>query len=185
MARLSRVPVWVSPPLRAVAYTEDYLLRLFGRLESPEALGAHSALAWLGGAGGEQTLGPLVWRAPPEEELAWSFLAVADTLAEGGPYPSSAWWAQRRGIAPMTDEQWAQRVRSWPERLYAHGVTCALGWVLGELDDPALMAPLRTGDGAAISYAEREEYRARLRAFALPDGALAADILGERPSASR
>jgi hypothetical protein len=51
-----------------------------------------------------------------------------------------------------------------------------LGWVLGEIDDPAIMAPVRTGDGGAISFAEREEYRTRLRAFALPDGAQATDL---------
>jgi hypothetical protein len=51
-----------------------------------------------------------------------------------------------------------------------------LGWVLGEINDPAIMAPVRNGDGGAISFAEREEYRIRLCAFALPDGARAADV---------
>jgi hypothetical protein len=170
------VPTWVRPSPNAVIHIEDYLLRLFGQTRSPEVLGSHSALAWLGGADGEQTIGPLAWRAAPDEELAWSFLAVADTLAEGEPYPPPAWWAQRRGIAPMTAEHWVRLTGSWYERHYAHGVTCGLGWVLGEIDDPAIMAPVRTGDGGAISFAEREEYRTRLRAFALPDGAQATDL---------
>src|SRR6478752_3369042 len=50
MARLSSVPDWVRPSLRAVASVEDYLLRLFGRTRSSEVLGGHAALAWLGGA---------------------------------------------------------------------------------------------------------------------------------------
>jgi hypothetical protein len=184
MARLMGVPDWVRPSKRAVAAVEDYLLRLFGRTRSSEALGGHAALAWLGGMDGDATVGPLVWRAGPDRvDLAWSFLAVADVLAEGDPYPSAAWWRERRGIGPMSPLQWARRAESWVERQYAHGVTCALGWVLGEIDDPALMAPLHTGSGAVIPFAEREEYRIRLRACALPDAARAADLRSWPPVA--
>jgi hypothetical protein len=185
MARLTSVPGWVRPPVRAVASVEDYLLRLYGRTRSAEALGGHAALAWLGGVDGGATVGPLVWRAAPDHvELVWSFLAVADVLAEGEPYPSASWWRERRGIGPMSPLQWAKRAESWVERQYAHGVTCALGWVLGEIDDPALMAPLHDGAGAVIPFAEREEYRIRLRACALPDGARAGD-LGSWPPVAR
>src|SRR3954465_6019543 len=100
MARLTSVPHWVRPPLRAVDSVEGYLLRLFGRTRSSEALGGHAALAWLGGTDRDATGGPLVGRAAPDHvELAWSFLAVADVLAEGEPYPSANWWRERRGIA--------------------------------------------------------------------------------------
>ena len=57
MARLTSVPDWVRPPLRAVASVEDYLLRLFGRTRSSEALGGHAALAWLGGVDGRRDRG--------------------------------------------------------------------------------------------------------------------------------
>jgi hypothetical protein len=62
-ARLSSVPGWVRPSPDAIVAIEDYLLRLFGRTRSPEVLRGHSALACLGGAEGEQTLGPLARRA--------------------------------------------------------------------------------------------------------------------------
>ena len=131
------------------------------------------------------TVGPLVWRAAAGPcELAWSFLAVADVLAEGEPYPSASLVAgasrHRADVAVAVGEADGVLV----ERQYAHGVTCALGWVLGEIDDPALMAPLHTGTGAVIPFAEREEYRIRLRACALPDGARAGD-LGSWPPVAR
>ena len=49
------------------------------------------------------------------------------------------------------------------ERFYAHGVRAALGWALGIIDDPTLLAPTRTGDGNPIDPADRERYRQRLR----------------------
>jgi hypothetical protein len=76
-----------------------------------------------------------------------------------------------------------RRADSWVERQYAHGVTCALGWVLGEIDDPALMAPLHNGAGAVIPFVEREEYRIRLRACALPDSARVGDLTSWPPVA--
>ncbi|WP_141282391.1 hypothetical protein [Pseudonocardia hydrocarbonoxydans] len=166
MAKLSTVPAWVRRPLPAVAGVEDFLLRLYRRTESAEALAGFIALSWLGG---EAADGPLLWAAPPEERFARAFLAVADALAEGESYPPPEWWRAEAGcLAPMTEAQWNERAGSWPERFYAHGVVCALGWVLGVFDDPAIMAPLHCGDGRSVGYGPREEWRVRLRACAVP-----------------
>jgi hypothetical protein len=166
MAKLSTVPAWVRRPLPAVAGVEDFLLRLYRRTESPEALAGFIALSWLGG---DEAAGPLLWAAPPEERFANAFLAVADALAEGEPYPAPEWWDAEAGcLRPMIEAQWNERGGSWPERFYAHGVVCALGWVLGVFDDPAIMAPLRCGDGNSVGYGPREEWRFRLRACAVP-----------------
>lgn len=68
----------------------------------------------------------------------------------------------------MTEAQWIGRAGTWSERYYAHGVVCALGWVLGVFDDPAVMAPLHRGDGSSVGYGPREEWRVGLRACAVP-----------------
>lgn len=141
-----------------------------GRIESPEALAGYSALSWLGGESGAETMGPLLWPAPPQERFANAFLAVADALAEGRIYPAPDWWRAEVGcLAPMTATQWNERAESLPERYYAHGVVCALGWVLGIFNDPAILAPLHNGDGSSVGYGAREEWRVRLRACAVPD----------------
>lgn len=166
VAKLSTVPAWVRRPLPAVAGVEDFLLRLYRSTESPEALAGFIALRWLGG---NETAGPLLWAAPPEERFANAFLAVADALAEGEPYPAPEWWDAEAGcLGPMTEAQWNERAGSLPERFYAHGVVCALGWVLGVFGDPAIMAPLHCGDGSSVGYGRREEWRVRLRACAVP-----------------
>lgn len=169
VAKLHAVPAWVRRPLPAVSGVEDFLLRLYRRTESPEALAGFIALSWLGGEDGAETAGPLLWAAPPEERFANAFLAVADALAEGEPHPPPEWWRAEAGsLGPMTETQWNERAESWPERFYAHGVACALGWVLGVFDDPAIMAPLHRGDGSSVGRGPREEWRVRLRACAVP-----------------
>lgn len=52
------------------------------------------------------------------------------------------------------------------ERFYCHGARVALGWVLGIINDPGLLTPIRDGDGAPIPDEDREVYRAHLRAIA-------------------
>lgn len=165
MSKLSGVPEWVCPRVRAVSGTESFLLWLFDRTRSPEVLGSWSSLSWLAGAEGEQTVSPLGRRGPPTEVVAWAEMTVANAVADGGRYPSSSWWAAR-GIDTrdrMPPEQWAARVGSGYEREYAHGVAVALGWLVGEVDDPTLMAPNRDGDGDLVVAADREEYRSVLR----------------------
>ncbi|GAY11644.1 hypothetical protein TOK_0027 [Pseudonocardia sp. N23] len=46
-----------------------------------------------------------------------------------------------------------------------HGAVVALGWLLGELTDPRLMAPIFDGAATRIPVAERELCRARLWAL--------------------
>lgn len=171
VARLSSVPGWVRPPLRAVADVEHYLLRLYGLLESPEALAGFSSLTWLGGDDGEQTRGPLVWRAAPTAAVADAFVRVANALADGEPYPSAGWWAREAPcLSPMSLQQWDEHAGPLSQRCYAHGVVCALGWARGLFDDPAILAPIHRGDGSTVTYTEREEYRVRLRGFVIPPG---------------
>lgn len=170
MARLQSVSGWVRPSLFAVAATEEFLLWLFDRTRAPQALGSWSSLSWLRAAEGERTPGPLVRHGLPTEVAAWADAAVADAIANGDPYPALSWWAVR-GIDTedrMTPEQWIPRTASLYERHYAHGVAVALGWLLGSIDDPALMAPIRDGDGECISAATRDEYRSVLRKLAEP-----------------
>lgn len=171
MARLSSVPEWVRPPLRAVADVEHYLLRLFGSTESPEALAGYGSLSWLGDADGEQRLGPLPWPMAPTVGVADAFTMVATALADGEPFPSEAWWTREApDLAPMTRKQWEDHSGPTSQRYYAHGVVCALGWARGLFDDPAILAPIHRGDGSTVSYGEREEYRVRLRGCAIPAG---------------
>ncbi len=177
MARLNGVPGWVRPPLRAVADVEHYLLRLFGSTKSPEALAGFGSLSWLGGAEGEQTRGPLPWRAAPTAAVADGLVAVANALAEGEPYPSPLWWRREvSGLGPMTKPLWEEHSGPMSQRFYAHGVVCALGWARGLFDDPAILAPIHRGDGSTVSFGEREEYRVRLRGFAIPPGLASAQL---------
>lgn len=163
----------MRPPPYAVAGTEDFLLWLFGRTKAPQALGSWSSLSWLAAAEGERTPGPLGRPGLPTEVAARADLAVADAIANAEPYPPSAWWADR-GIGlgdRMAHEQWAARTGSLYERHFAHGVTVALGWLLGSIDDPALMAPIRDGDGEFIPPATREEFGSVLRNLSAPPAA--------------
>lgn len=145
-----------------------------GRTRAPQALGSWSALSWL--AEGGQSPGLIVGRRPPTEVAAWAELAVADAVANAEGYPSSSWWAEH-GIeiaGRLPREDWAKRVGSLYERHCAHGVHVALAWVTGSVDDPALMAPIRDGDGDFIPQATRDEYRSVLRKLsAAPPGAAA------------
>lgn len=171
VAKLSSVPGWVRPPLRAVADIEHYLLRLYGSTNSPQALAGFSSLSWLGGSEGEETPGPLVWRSRPTVAVADGCISVATALADGDPYPSRAWWEREApALGQMSPGPWDEYSVPVMQRYYAHGVVCALGWARGIFDDPALLAPIHRGDGSTVTYSEREEWRVRLRGFAIPDG---------------
>jgi len=166
MARLTDVPDWVRPPFAAVCATEDFLLWLWGQMKSAELLGAHASLAWLGAEDGEETRTPVTTRMGlPSEVLARTEMHVADRIAEAEPYPSLYWWeAQQVFEAEQMDPgEWATRIASGYERHFAHGVTVALGWLLGEFDDPAMMAPLRLHDGTPLTAEERERLKEALR----------------------
>jgi len=170
MSDLSTVPGWVRPPPRAVARMEDFLLRLRGRTKSAETLGAWASLYWIAAPEGEGDQGPLTRRGRPTEDAARGEFRVADAITEGEPYPAAAWWAQRRIAATdrMPVAEWGIRVDSPYERYYCHGVRVALGWMLGIIDDPALLAPIRDGDGVSIPPADRNAYAGHLREIARP-----------------
>ncbi|MGD9986343.1 hypothetical protein [Pseudonocardia sp.] len=163
MSRLSSVPEWVCPPLRAVANIELFLLAEYRRTQAPQALGSWVSLSWLGAAAGERTPGPL-GEGLPSKAAAWSSMLVADALAEGEPYPPPGWWAVHE-IAPedrLTPGAWELRAGDSYVRHYMHGVVVTLGWLLGELTDPRLMAPFFDGAARRIPVAELELCRARL-----------------------
>lgn len=161
------MPEWVGPSLRgAVAETEQFLLRVFGVTRAPQALGSWVCLSWLSAEDAEATRGPL-GEGLPTESAAWAALLVADGIAESAPYPGLEWWAAR-GIAPadrLSADGWATRVGDGYTRQYMHGVTVAMAWLLGQLADPRLMAPVLDGNAARIPAADREECQARLWAI--------------------
>lgn len=166
MAKLSTVPGWVRPPLRAVTRVEDFTLRLYGRTKSPEVLGSWICLSWLGADEGERTNAPF-GRCLPTEVAAFRKLRIADRIAEGFRYPAASWWASF-GIEPvdrLSVEQWDEQVYNLHDRAHAHGVRVALGWLLGELDldEVGHMAPIHFEDGLRVDPAERELYANRLR----------------------
>jgi hypothetical protein len=65
----------------------------------------------------------------------------------------------------MPPDEWAARLDNPYERLFVHGTALALGWLLGEVTDPGLMAPTRCGDGSAIPSEDRAQYQQVLRAL--------------------
>lgn len=180
MTTLSTVPEWVRLPPPATVCMEGFLLRLYGRTKSPEVLGAWACLDWLGGWQGERTRGPLTRRGLPTEAAARGDMQVASAIAEGATYPSPTWW-DGLGIAVsdrMPAEEWATRIASEYERHYCHGVRVAFGWLLGVVDDAALLAPIRDGEGARIPAADRDAYRRHLREIAQFDPG--PEVPGER-----
>jgi hypothetical protein len=68
----------------------------------------------------------------------------------------------------MPPQQWAAWITSPAERHFAHGTVAALGWLLGEVTDPGLMAPLRRGDGTMIPPEDGAQYARVLRALSEP-----------------
>lgn len=149
---------------------EDFLLRLRGRTQSAETLGAWTGLYWLVAPEGERDRGPLTRRARPTEEAVRGEFRVADAIAEGEPYPGPSWWVQRGipGADRMPVSEWDVRIGSPYERFYCHGVRVALGWVLGIIGDPGLLAPIRDGYGVLIPPADRDAYANYLREIARP-----------------
>lgn len=170
VSKLSTVPGWVRPPPLAVARMEDFLLRLRGRTKSAETLGAWAGLYWLVASEGERDRGPLTRRGLPTENAVRGEFWVADAIAEGGSYPRPAWWVQHSvAVADrMPVTEWNIRIGSPYERYYCHGARVALGWVIGIIDDPGLLAPIRDGDGVRIPPADRDAYARYLREIARP-----------------
>lgn len=157
MAKLGSMPAWVRRPRAVVSATEDFLLWVFGETGSPEALGSRSTLAWLGGVDGES---PMIHRhADPTQQRALTEFLIAYPMSTGDPYPAMEWFAEQ-GLAPddvPTRGFWEAHAGYESTRCYAGGVSVALGWALGAIDDATLMTPLHCEDGRMIPDDERLE----------------------------
>lgn len=145
------------------------MLRMFDRIRSPEALGAWTSLHWFAEHDGEVPTDPMgrAWQ-PLTASVADSTMEIASSIASGDPFPPEEWWAGLGVVAAerVSPAEWAKRASSGYEQHYAHGVAVALGWTLGVIDDPRLMAPFRTGEGERLSFEVREQYRNILLALA-------------------
>lgn len=163
MARVRTVPVWVRPPAAVVASTEDFLLWVYGRTNSPEALGSRSALGWIGGL---DVTAPLSSRSEaPSQRRALSEFMLASRVSEQEPYPEVAWWREQ-GYEPgqaLPHEWWEANSGYGVSRAYAQGIALALGWAFGTIDDPTLLTPIHRDDGSEIPTADRAEYARVLR----------------------
>lgn len=152
------MPTWVRRPRLVVSGTEDFLLWLFDRTGSPDALGSRVALAWLGGL--DDQTSPMIHRlAEPTEQRARIEFLIASSISTSDQYPPAEWFGQYglTGDDVPTREFWAAHVAYESTRSYARGVTIALGWVLGAIDDPTMLTPLYREDGSTIPDDERLE----------------------------
>lgn len=152
------MPEWVQRPRMVVSATEDFLLWVFGQTGSPEALGSRVALAWLGGL--DDQTSPMIHRpAEPTQQRALTEFLITYPISTGEPYPAAQWFTEQ-GLAlddVPTRAFWDAHASYESTRSYARGVSIALGWALGAIDDPTLMTPLHCEDGTTIPDDERLE----------------------------
>jgi hypothetical protein len=151
------VPDWVPRSRLIVSAAEDYLLWLFGATGSPEVLGSLVALAWVGGI--DDTRSPMInqWVEPTKRRVMTEFL-IAAPISAGEPYPGQAWF-QDEGIpfeVVPSAEFWQAHVGFEATRSYARGISSALGWVLGVIDDLAHLTPVYWEDGAEMCHEDRQ-----------------------------
>jgi hypothetical protein len=168
MSRIRNIPEWVRRPVSVVSGTEAFLLWVFGRTDSPEALGSRVALAWLGEL---VTAAPLSGRSDPiSEARALAEFGIAKGVADGAPYPDAEWWAGRGlGLDATPSRRWWESNAAYGySRSYARGVAIAIAWALGVIEDPAFMAPFRREDGSDIPEWERADYARVLRKLSQP-----------------
>lgn len=168
MGKLRSVPGWVQRPMLVVAGTEDFLLWVFGQTGSPEVLGSRLSLAWIGRLDGQTS--PMVHRpAEPIKSRALAEFMIASSISTGDAYPPPEWWSQRRlpgGDVPSR-EFWGAHAGYESTRSFARGVSVALGWAFGVIDDPAHMTPVFREDGSKLSEQERQDCAQVLRTLSV------------------
>lgn len=184
MGKLRDVPGWVQRPRLVVSGTEDFLLWLFGETGAPEALGARTVLAWLGGL--EEAGAPMTHRlANPTRARALAEFAVAHAISIGAQYPTTEWFGSH-GLAPddlPTRAFWEAHAGYESTRSYALGAAVALGWVLGVIDDPGLLTPTYREDGGTLPDGDRAACARVLRTLSVqPLPAPARPVLSPRPA---
>ena len=150
------MPEWVPRSRLIVAAAEDFLLWLFGETGSPEALGSRVALAWIGGI---HATSPLIGQ-PVEatRRRAITEFFIADPISTGAPYPGAAWFRDR-GIpaaAAPSEEFWEVHTGYESTRSHARGITLALGWVLGAIEELRLLTPVHEENGALLPDGDRQ-----------------------------
>jgi hypothetical protein len=158
------VPEWVTRSRMIVSATEDFLLWLFGETGSPEVLGSRLALAWIGGI--DDTTSPMTHAAAaPTQRRGIAEFMVAEAISNGEPYPGPPWFAEQclpTGEAP-SQGFWEVHAGYAATRSYALGVTTAVGWAFGVVEDVAMMTPVYWEDGTELSDGDRRVCAATLR----------------------
>lgn len=144
------------------------MLRVFGWTEAPLALGAHSALAWIGGL---SPTTPLIGLPQgPSQSRAIAEFMVANKVAEGADYPEQAWWAEYAPkLARVYEPEWWAVNSHWGyTRDNAQGIQLAIGWAFGVIDNITVLTPAHAGDGSDIPQQRREEFARRLHTISTP-----------------
>ena len=158
------MPEWVSRSRLIVSATEAFLLWLFGETGSPEVLGSRLALAWIGGI--DDTTSPMVHAAasPTKRRVITEFM-IAEAISQGEPYPGEPWFAEQGLPAGEVPSQgfWEAHASYTAMRSYALGVTSAVGWAFGVIEDVAMMTPVYWEDGSELSAGDRRVCAASLR----------------------
>ncbi|WP_232666267.1 hypothetical protein [Pseudonocardia sp. TRM90224] len=145
---------------------------MFGSTEAPPALGARSALSWIGGL---SPTTPLVGLPHgPSQSRAIAEFMVANKVAAGEEYPPAPWWAKYDGFnldRAHSREWWAVNAYWGYTRENAQDVQLAIGWAFGVIDNVAVLTPARAGDGSEIGVERREHFARMLHRLApLPPG---------------
>lgn len=158
------MPGWVRQPLAVVSSVEDFVLWVYGETDSPSALGVWTSLTWVGDA--DQAKAPLTTSecAPSQNRVIAEFMLACEVSA-GNDYPAPAWWAKQGFTeSEIRDRGWWDAYAGWGMgRNEALGVSVALGWLFGQIDDPAHVVPAFRGDGSHIEHELRQEWALVLR----------------------
>lgn len=135
------------------------MLWVYGETDSPSALGVWTSLTWVGDA--DQATAPLTNSvcAPSQNRVIAEFMLACEVSA-GSDYPAATWWTNQRFTASeIPDRGWWDAHAGWGMgRNEALGVSVALGWLFGQIDDPAHMVPAFRGDGSDIPHGTRQEW---------------------------
>lgn len=154
--RIRGVPEWVPRSRLVVAAAEDFLLWVFGETGSPEALGSRVALAWVGGI---HPTSPMIGQSvePTQRRVITEFF-ITESIAAGDPYPGAAWFRDHGILADdaPSEEFWDVHTGYESTRSHAQGITLALGWALGPIEELTFLTPMHGEDGALLPDADRQ-----------------------------